>query len=197
MRDLAALVTALATNPKYDADVRGGHNWNLVRMLNAEDAGLPKRRKSISSDDFVAAITSETLTADQHAQILLYLATGVFPMHKPAVSAWFQAQGFSGVTTAAIDALSEVAGKPADAAVLADQSGSIVVDVNRSTYAGFPTLTSIAGTELPTLASAQKNQDLTLSSWTTTIAAGDVLEFEVDSITTVERVTVAIRGRKT
>ena len=81
--------------------------------------------------------------------------------------------------------------------VLADQSGSIVVDVNRSTYAGFPTLTSIAGTELPTLSSAQKNQDLTLSSWTTTIAAGDVLGFEVDSITTVQRVTVSLRGRKT
>ena len=81
--------------------------------------------------------------------------------------------------------------------ILGDQSGSIVVDVNRSTYAGFPTLTSIAGTELPTLSSAQKNQDLTLATWTTTIAAGDVLEFEVDSVATVQRVTVAIRGRKT
>ena len=81
--------------------------------------------------------------------------------------------------------------------ILGDQAGSIVVDVNRSTFAGFPTLTSIAGTELPTLASAQKNQDLTLTTWTTTIAAGDVLEFEVDSAATVQRVTVAIRGRKT
>ena len=81
--------------------------------------------------------------------------------------------------------------------ILGDQSGSIVVDVNRSTYAGFPTLTSIAGTELPTLSSAQKNQDLTLTTWTTTIAAGDVLEFEVDSAATIQRVTVAIRGRKT
>jgi len=81
--------------------------------------------------------------------------------------------------------------------ILGDQSGSIVVDVNRSTFAGFPTLTSIAGTELPTLSAVQKNQDLTLSTWTTSIATGDVLEFEVDSATTVQRVTVAIRGRKT
>lgn len=80
--------------------------------------------------------------------------------------------------------------------VIADQSGSIVVDVNRSTYSGFPTTSSIAGSELPTLSSVQKNQDLTLTTWTTSIAAGDILEFEVDSITTCQRVTVAIRGTR-
>ena len=77
--------------------------------------------------------------------------------------------------------------------IIADQSGSIVVDVNRATYTNFPTTASIAGTELPTLSSAQKAEDLTLSSWTTTISARDVLEFEVDSATTVTRVTVALR----
>jgi len=77
--------------------------------------------------------------------------------------------------------------------IIADQSGSIVVDVNRSTFTGFPTTSSIAGTELPTLSSAQKAEDLTLSSWTTTLSARDVIEFEVDSATTVTRVTVALR----
>lgn len=79
---------------------------------------------------------------------------------------------------------------------LADQSGSIVVDVKRSTYSGFPTTTSIAGSEKPTLSSVQKNQDLSLSTWTTSIAAGDILEFVVDSATTVTRVTVALRATK-
>jgi hypothetical protein len=77
--------------------------------------------------------------------------------------------------------------------IIADQSGSIVVDVNRATYTNFPTTSSIAGSELPTLSSAQKNEDLTLSSWTTTLSARDVLEFEVDSASTVTRVTVALR----
>lgn len=76
--------------------------------------------------------------------------------------------------------------------ILGDVTGSIVVDVNRSTYAGFPSLTSIAGTELPTLTNAQKNQDLSLTTWTTTLAAGDVLGFDVDSVTSVTRVTVAL-----
>ena len=77
--------------------------------------------------------------------------------------------------------------------IIADQSGSIVVDVNRATYTNFPTTASIAGSELPTLSSAQKNEDLTLSTWTTTLSARDVLEFQVDSATTVTRVTVALR----
>jgi len=77
--------------------------------------------------------------------------------------------------------------------VIADQSGSIVVDVNRATFSTFPTTASIAGTELPTLSSVQKAEDLALTSWTTTLSARDILEFEVDSATTVTRVTVALR----
>jgi hypothetical protein len=83
--------------------------------------------------------------------------------------------------------------------ILADQSGSIVVDVWKDSYANYPPTNadSIAGTEKPTLSSAQKNQDLSLSSWTTAVAAGDILAFNVDSASTVTRVTVALRGRKT
>jgi hypothetical protein len=77
--------------------------------------------------------------------------------------------------------------------IIADRSGSIVVDVRRATYTNFPTTTSISGTENPTISSGQKNEDLTLTSWTTTLSARDVLEFVVDSAATVERVTVALR----
>lgn len=79
--------------------------------------------------------------------------------------------------------------------ILADQSGSIVVDVWKDTYANFPPTVAdtIAGTEKPTLSSVQKNQDLSLSTWTTAITAGDILAFNVDSITTVTRVTISIR----
>ena len=83
--------------------------------------------------------------------------------------------------------------------ILADQSGSIVVDVWKDAYANYPPTNadSIAGTEKPTLSSAQKNQDLSLTTWTTGVAAGHILAFEVESATNVTRVTVALRGRKT
>lgn len=77
--------------------------------------------------------------------------------------------------------------------ILADVSGSIVVSVNRATYTNFPTFTAIDGSEPPTLSAAQKAEDLSLTSWTTTLSARDVLEFSVDSATTVTRVTVALR----
>lgn len=79
--------------------------------------------------------------------------------------------------------------------VIGDQSGSIVVDVKRATFTNFPTTASISGTERPTLSAAQKAEDLTLTSWTTTLNARDVLEFEVLSATTVTLVTVALRLR--
>lgn len=56
---------------------------------------------------------------------------------------------------------------------------------------------TIAGSEKPTLSSVQKNQDLTLTTWTTAIAAGDILAFNVDSVATVTRVVLTIRATKT
>jgi hypothetical protein len=76
--------------------------------------------------------------------------------------------------------------------ILADASGSAVVDVKKGTYAGFPATATIAGTEKPTLTGAQKNQNLALTLWTTGLLAGDVLEFNLDSVTTCKRVTVTL-----
>ncbi len=74
--------------------------------------------------------------------------------------------------------------------ILADQSGSIVIDVKKCTYAGFPTTVSIAGSEKPTLSSAQNNRDTSLTSFSTSITEGDIWEFVVDSASTVTRVNL-------
>ena len=81
----------------------------------------------------------------------------------------------------------------------ADQSGSIVMDVWKDTYANFPPTVAdtIAGSEKPTLSSVQKNQDLSLSTWTTAVSAGDHLAFNVDSASTVTRITLSIRATRT
>lgn len=78
--------------------------------------------------------------------------------------------------------------------LLADQSGSIVIDVWKDTYANYPPTVAdtIAGTEKPTLSAATKNQDTSLSTWTTAVTAGDVIGFNVDSAATVTRVTLVI-----
>lgn len=80
--------------------------------------------------------------------------------------------------------------------LIADQSGSIVVDVKKAAYAGLPTTSSIAASAKPTLSAAQKSQDATLTGWTTSLAAGDYLEYVVDSAATVQRVTITLIGTR-
>lgn len=81
---------------------------------------------------------------------------------------------------------------------LADQSGSIVVDIWKDTYANFPPTDadSITASAPPTLSSAQKAQDSTLTGWTTAISAGDILAFNVDSCATITRVTISLKVTK-
>lgn len=72
------------------------------------------------------------------------------------------------------------------ARVLLEQSGSIVWDVWKDTYANYPptVANTITASAKPTVTTATKAEDSTLTGWTRTIAAGDVLGFKVDSITT-------------
>jgi hypothetical protein len=91
------------------------------------------------------------------------------------------------------------AGTIVAATLLADQSGSIVIDVWKDTYANYPpdNADSITAAAPPTLSTATKSQDTTLTGWTTSITAGDVLGFNVDSATTVTRVTLILKINRT
>jgi hypothetical protein len=82
--------------------------------------------------------------------------------------------------------------------MLADQSGSIVVDIWKDTYANFPPTDadSITAAAPPTISTATKSEDTSLTGWTTSVTAGDILRFNVDSVTTIERVTISIRFTK-
>lgn len=98
------------------------------------------------------------------------------------------------------DLISDFAGTIQSATVLADQSGSIVIDVWKRAYAldTPPTVSNtITASALPTLASHQSSQDTTLTGWTTSITAGDVIRFNVNSATTVTRVSISLKVLKT
>jgi len=80
-----------------------------------------------------------------------------------------------------------------------DASSDIVVDVNRYTsLANYDsgTKASIAGSDLPTLSNDKANDSTALTGWTTTPVEGEIIEVEVDSITTATRVTVEIKYNK-
>lgn len=83
--------------------------------------------------------------------------------------------------------------------LLAMQSGSIVVDVNRFTsLANFDsdTKASITGTDTPDLVADRGDESIALTGWTVVLNQGDILEAEVDSITTIERITLTLRVNK-
>lgn len=75
---------------------------------------------------------------------------------------------------------------------MADQSGSAVVDIAKSTYAGFPPSSSICAAAKPTLSTQQNSQDSTLTGWTTSLTAGDILGYNLNSVTTCTRVQVSL-----
>lgn len=83
--------------------------------------------------------------------------------------------------------------------LLADVNGSLVIDIWKDTYANFPPVAgdTITGGNKPTLSTTNKNQDSTLTGWTTLINAGDILRFNIDSSSTITRAVLALTLRKT
>jgi hypothetical protein len=77
--------------------------------------------------------------------------------------------------------------------IIADQSGSCSFTVKKSTFAAFPTTVSIVASAPPNLASQQNATSGALTGWTTTINAGDVIEFDLSSVTTCQRITLELK----
>jgi hypothetical protein len=82
--------------------------------------------------------------------------------------------------------------------LLADQSGSCVVDIWKDTYANYPPTNddSITASATPTISTATKANDTTLTGWTTSITAGDTLRFNLDSVTSISRLTIKLKVKR-
>ena len=83
--------------------------------------------------------------------------------------------------------------------MLANTSGSIQVDIWKDTYASFPPTDgdSITASAVPAISSDTDSQDSTLTGWTTSVSAGDVLAYYVDSVEGIHRVTVSAKCDRT
>jgi hypothetical protein len=83
--------------------------------------------------------------------------------------------------------------------LFADRVGSIVIDIWKDTFPNFPPTVddSITGSAKPTLTSERTYEDTTLTGWTTTITAGDIIFFNVDSVTDIQSISIFIEVTKT
>ena len=66
--------------------------------------------------------------------------------------------------------------------VLSDQTGDIVFDISKTTFADFPNFNSITSGNRVQLVNTNKYFDDVLNNWTSTITAGDILRFDVISV---------------
>lgn len=80
-----------------------------------------------------------------------------------------------------------------------DQSGSIVIDIWKDTEANYPPTVAdtITASAKPTVTTATHAASTTLTGWTTTIAAGNWLFFNVDSVTSATWANITLTVTKT
>lgn len=84
--------------------------------------------------------------------------------------------------------------------MLADTSGSAVVDVWKDVFANYPPTVadSITASAKPTISAATNSTDSTLTGWGAgkTVTAGDTIRFNVDSASTITRLTIELKYTK-
>jgi len=82
--------------------------------------------------------------------------------------------------------------------LLADRSGSIKIDIWADTYGNYPPTNAdtITGGAEPEISAGTKDKDTTLTGWTRSLTKGQTLRFNVDSCTTITRVTISLKVTK-
>lgn len=128
--------------------------------------------------------TNLRMTANQRAVVIVFDIDGGGAEPDTGLRCFVQ-MPFSGTITAA--------------RALADQTGSIVCDIWKDTYANFPPTDadSITASAPVTISSGVKSEDTTLTGWATTFSAGDIFACNVDSVSTITHAVIMLLVTKT
>lgn len=102
----------------------------------------------------------------------------------------FDGSGSALTTSMAVDLVVPFDATITSWSILGDVSGSIEFDITKTTYASFPTTSSIVASAPPTMTTAQKATSSTLTGWTTTVNAGDILQVTISSVSTLTRASL-------
>ena len=77
--------------------------------------------------------------------------------------------------------------------VLSDQTGDIVFEIEKCTFADYPNFTSITNSASVQLTNTDKYFDDVLNNWTSTITAGEILSFNVISVNNIRRLLISLK----
>jgi hypothetical protein len=83
--------------------------------------------------------------------------------------------------------------------IAANESGSIVIDIWKDTFANFPPTNgdSITASAKPTLTASQTASSTTLTGWVTSLNAGDYLRVEIESVAAITNATLILTVART
>lgn len=87
----------------------------------------------------------------------------------------------------------DVSGVLESLVILSDQQGDLILDIKKSNYNNFPTFTSIVGGTYPQMSNSRKIRDDELNSWDTSIVSGDILTFDVISVSNINRFLISLK----
>ena len=87
----------------------------------------------------------------------------------------------------------DVSGVIENVRVLSDQTGDIVFDISKTTFADYPAFNSITAAQRIQLTNTDKYFDDVLNNWTTNIVAGDILRFDVISVNQIRRLLISLK----
>lgn len=194
--DLTTTVTSFATGDyivvdrvagtvKYDASALVSQTDGLAVSLSDPNGVIilaaqtqPAAGKALSLDLNGSPVAGPSMTSVQNVPITLVIDGGGSPITTGIKFSLFMPWACT-ITRVTL---------------LADVSGSIVLDIWKDTYGSYPPTVAdtITASAKPTLSSALTYQDSTLTGWTKSIAALDTLRFKVDSASTLTQVTVVL-----
>jgi hypothetical protein len=178
-----------------------GLTANTVYFLSPSSAGAitatePSTVGQVSKPVFFATSTSAGWVLSYRGMLI----SSADNLRKEVIT-YHISGGGSPIATGAQEAFVKVpyAGTITGYEIVADQTGSIVVDVWKDTYANYPPTDtdSITASAPITISSANKAQDNTITGWITGITEGDLLRFNVDSASTVTAVTIFLLVTRT
>ncbi len=184
------------------ADIAGTANQALVvnsagtalafgAVNLASTAAVTGQLASASMPALTGSVVSSGATLATTSTIDLYVVIGDGQNAIPtgAASRWFTL---------------DFAGTFVQWSLLANASGSVSIDLWKTTYSNFdagathPVAADKISASAPmTFSSATKGQSSTLTGWTTTFNAGDVLAFNVASVSTCTQITICLKVTKT
>jgi len=205
-------VTLLTANAgaAYEADASSGSIDFTLPAATAIQNGTGYYFKRIDASAYTVTVTPTGADLIDSANAALSIPSGYSGVYLVSTGAqWISFA--STVTTTAINftkdngGLAIAAGVQGDIRVpfnctitsvnlLADQTGSIVVDLWKDAYANYPPTVAdtITASAKPTISAGVKYNDATLTGWTKPITGGDIIRVNVDSVSTITRFTLVL-----